>query len=44
MDPHLEHVLQTHQVRFVRITWCDNAGLVRAKAVHAQAGGDRILA
>lgn len=26
--------IRTHQIRYVRFIWCDNAGLVRAKAVH----------
>jgi glutamine synthetase len=37
MDPHLDPLLHTHQIRFVRITWCDNAGVIRAKAVHTTA-------
>jgi glutamine synthetase len=27
-------VVRTHQIRYVRFIWCDNAGLIRAKAVH----------
>jgi glutamine synthetase len=37
MGPSFAQLLHARQVRFVRITWCDNAGIIRAKAVHTQA-------
>jgi glutamine synthetase len=32
--------LETTGVRFVRIVWCDNANIIRGKAVHATCGSD----
>lgn len=37
MDARLDDALRTGQVRFLRICWCDNAGLLRAKAIHVPA-------
>lgn len=36
----LQAQLQTHAIRFVRFMWCDNANVIRAKAVHTAALGD----
>jgi glutamine synthetase len=37
MPANLPQRLDAHGVRFVRIVWCDNANVVRAKAVHVGA-------
>lgn len=36
----LQAQLQAHAIRFVRFMWCDNANVIRAKAVHTAALGD----
>lgn len=33
----LTPILQAHAVRFVRVLWCDNANVIRAKAIHVPA-------
>lgn len=30
----IQAAIRTHSLRYVRFVWCDNAGLIRAKAVH----------
>src|SRR4051812_18889646 len=30
--------IRSASIRYVRFTWCDNAGLIRAKAVHTSPG------
>ena len=30
----LEQLLKNAQVKFIRLIWCDNANVIRAKAVH----------
>jgi glutamine synthetase len=35
MDLSLARLLESGQIHFLRITWCDNAGVIRAKAIHA---------
>ncbi|HXG08476.1 MAG TPA: glutamine synthetase family protein, partial [Gemmataceae bacterium] len=37
MVSHLPQSLEASGIRFVRIVWCDNANLIRAKAVHTGA-------
>jgi glutamine synthetase len=37
MDEQRVRDLEAHGIRFVRVVWCDNARLRRAKAVHIQA-------
>jgi glutamine synthetase len=34
------HALEVSGVRFVRVTWCDNANVIRAKAFHSQMLGN----
>jgi glutamine synthetase len=37
MSTDLTQALQTSGTRFVRLVWCDNANVIRAKAVHVEA-------
>ncbi len=34
MDQALQHALRSAGVKFVRLAWCDNANVIRAKAAH----------
>jgi len=34
VEENLRNSLEAAGVRFVRVTWCDNANIIRAKAVH----------
>jgi glutamine synthetase len=34
MNPELRQILDQQNIRFVRILWCDNANVIRAKAFH----------
>lgn len=36
--PDLQSLLQSHDIRFVRVLWCDHANLIRAKAIHSDHG------
>ena len=36
MIPTLQRLLTAADVQFVRLLWCDNANLVRAKAAHVE--------
>src|SRR5207248_4043558 len=36
--------LRAADVRFLRITWCDNANVIRAKALHVPVVGDAVAA
>jgi glutamine synthetase len=35
MEEDLKHKLKNAGIKFVRILWCDNANVIRAKAAHA---------
>jgi glutamine synthetase len=34
MNPELRQTLEQHNIRFVRVLWCDNANIIRGKAFH----------
>lgn len=40
----LEKSLENNQIRFLRVVWCDNANVIRSKAIHRDALPQRLTA